>query len=525
MSPSSLQPGSRLGKYEIVAHIATGGMGAVYRATDVELRRTVALKVLPAHLAMRPASMERFRREARHAARLNHPNIVTLYECGYDPAQDAHYLAMEFIDGIDLGEHIIRKGKLSPEETRRILFQAAKALEHAFAQGIIHRDIKPSNFLLARSGEKMVVKMTDLGLAIREEDDDNFKVTREGSTVGTIDYISPEQAQDSRAADIRSDIYSLGCTAYQMLAGQPPFAEGGLAERIYKHMQTAPTDIREFSPKVSEGFWGILWKMLAKDPDDRFATPTDLIDALKRTPAEASRKKPAAPSRSGRQPGSKPTVRVTPPPGALASTVDQPHDPTPTPQSGDNVASLITPEQMRAAAAFHERAVQVLVEGGGLDYARQLLSNCMKLDPFNPTYRKTLRDLNKKQAGSGLGRWLGSLNVMGIKSQLRAARTSRDWRKVLELGEDVLARQPADVETHIDLATAAEELDLPNLAMWFLHQARDLVPDNVELLRTMAQMQENRREWKKALVLWQMVQQARPDDKEARHKIKELANS
>src|SRR5262249_35647323 len=155
------------------------------------------LKVLPTHLAERASVLERFRREARHAARLSHPNIVTLYECGYDPAHNLYYLAMEFIEGINLLTHIDRKGRLAPEETRRILIHAAKALEHAFAQGIIHRDIKPSNFMLARDGNKMVVKMTDLGLA-RAEDDDDFKVTREGSTVGTVDYMSPEQARDSQ---------------------------------------------------------------------------------------------------------------------------------------------------------------------------------------------------------------------------------------------------------------------------------------------------------------------------------------
>src|SRR5947209_1644101 len=154
MSSSILKPGFRLGKYEVLAHIATGGMGAVYKARDLELRRTVALKVLPAHLADCGQVLERFRREARHSARLAHPNIVTLYECGYDPDEDLHYLALELIDGVDLGEYIERKGRLEPEEARRILFQAAKALDHAFGQGVIHRDIKPANFLLARVGDR-----------------------------------------------------------------------------------------------------------------------------------------------------------------------------------------------------------------------------------------------------------------------------------------------------------------------------------------------------------------------------------
>src|SRR5207302_3495970 len=126
--------------------------------------------------------------------------------------------------------------QLKPEESRLILIQVAKALDHAFRQGVVHRDIKPSNILLARMGRKIVVKLTDLGVS-RVTDDDEFKLTQEGATVGTVDYISPEQARDSSAADIRSDIYSLGCTGYHMLAGKAPFAAGGLAERVYKHME------------------------------------------------------------------------------------------------------------------------------------------------------------------------------------------------------------------------------------------------------------------------------------------------
>src|SRR5260370_24408995 len=133
-----------IGKYEVISHIATGGMGAVYKARDVELQRDVALKILSPEMAAKPGLLERFRREARHAARLRHENIVAIYECG--ETGDTHFLALEFVDGIDLAAYIERKGKLDPEEARVITVQATRALVHAHSQGIIHRDIKPSNF-------------------------------------------------------------------------------------------------------------------------------------------------------------------------------------------------------------------------------------------------------------------------------------------------------------------------------------------------------------------------------------------
>jgi serine/threonine-protein kinase len=267
----------RIGKYEVVRHIATGGMGAVYLARDTELDREVALKVLPPTMAAKPAMLERFKREARHAARLRHENIVTIYE--QDEVGGTHFLALEFIDGVDLGEYISRKSRLDPEEARLITIQAARALDHAHRQGIVHRDIKPSNFLLTRPAGGLVVKLTDMGLA-REVDDDEFRVTKAGTTVGTVDYMAPEQARNSGAADTRSDLYSLGCTLFHMLAGQPPFPEGSLTERIYKHVETEPPDIRSLNPTVPEPLCYVLERLLAKRPEDRYQTPADLLQDL-----------------------------------------------------------------------------------------------------------------------------------------------------------------------------------------------------------------------------------------------------
>lgn len=281
----------RIGKYEILGHIATGGMGVIYKARDTALDRLVALKILPAELAAQQVTLVRFEREARAAARLRHENIVTIFEFG--EVNGTHYIALEFIEGTDLQAYINRKCKLDPEEARQIIIQAARALAHAHEQKIVHRDIKPSNFLLTRKDKRFVVKLTDFGLAIRHESDAEFRITRDKTTVGTVDYMSPEQARDSRSADIRSDIYSLGCTFFHMLAGNAPFARGTMPERIVQHMQAPPPDVRKLNPSIPAAFTRIINKMLAKKPEDRYQTPAELLHDLEH-PEQVAAKKPAA---------------------------------------------------------------------------------------------------------------------------------------------------------------------------------------------------------------------------------------
>lgn len=515
MLSTTLEPGFCVGKYKVLTHLATGGMGAVYKAMDLELRRLVALKVLKEDLARKSVVLDRFRREARHAARLSHPHIVTLFECGHDATLDLHFLTMEFIDGIDLNEYIKRKVRLEPDEARCILIHAAKALEHAYAKGVVHRDIKPSNILLARAGSKVIAKLTDLGLAL--VDDEEFKITREGCTVGTIDYMSPEQARDSRSADVRSDIYSLGCTGFHMLTGRAPFGEGGLGERLVKHLEAPPPDVRAFNPAVSASFYCVLLRMLAKKPEDRYPTPAALLVDLRRIPALVETKGGRATvlQRSGRR---ETVVDSDPAAPVLQEPVRQS-----IPSSAEPATPTTASQEQTRAAALYERAVQVLAQGGGNDYARQLLVNCLDLDPFAVPYRKTLREVHQQLVPGKVGRWLGALNVLAIKAKLHKARLSGAWHKVLEHGEEVLVQQPADVGTHLEMAVAAQNLKQPHLAAWLLEQGLERAPTTVSLMRALAQVHEQQQEWKAAVALWQQIDAIEPDHPTARHKINELS--
>jgi eukaryotic-like serine/threonine-protein kinase len=344
-SPSSGMGGRRnlrIGKYEVQAYIATGGMGAVYKALDVDLGRLVALKVLQPDLAHKPRVVERFRREARSAARLNHENIVTVYE--FAEINGTFLLALEYVEGTDLHEHVNRKGKLMPDEARAVTIQAARALGHAHGKGIVHRDIKPSNFLLTHKDGQPHLKLTDFGLAraVSQEELADTKLqaksgpaeyvarlTMLGTTVGTVDYMAPEQARDSSAADIRSDIYSLGCTLYFMLAGDCLFPEGTPSQRILKHLEEPPPDIRLISPGVPDSLLMVLERMLAKDPAGRHQTPGELLKDLEL--CEDLRPAPAPPL---------PPRRAVPPPLPSAAaavappTAEYSRKPSPTPEEG-----------------------------------------------------------------------------------------------------------------------------------------------------------------------------------------------
>lgn len=269
--------GRKLGHYELIEAIGSGGMAAVLKARDTELGRIVALKILPPEAARDPESVTRFKQEGRAAAALDHDNVARVYFCGED--QGLHFIAFEFVEGINLRQMIDRRGVLPAGECVRYMMQVAAGLNHAAERGVVHRDIKPSNILITPDGR---AKIVDMGLA-RQMDAElvNGGVTQSGVTLGTFDYISPEQALDPRRADVRSDIYSLGCTFYHALTGRPPVPEGTAAKKLRAHQNDAPLDPRELNPAIPDELAAVLGRMMAKDPARRYQTPTELIAHLK----------------------------------------------------------------------------------------------------------------------------------------------------------------------------------------------------------------------------------------------------
>lgn len=272
-----IEPGDMIGPYELLDLIGGGGMGQVYRALDTTLDRIVAIKLLPVPYATGSDTLTRFQNEARLSAQLNHENIVQVYHIGEDDG--LNYIVYEYIEGDNIRSLIRRSGVLPLIEALAYTIEIAQALTHVSDKGIVHRDVKPSNILVTQEGR---VKLIDLGLARLEKvtDDSAGDLTASGTTLGTFDYISPEQARDPRTADVRSDIYSLGCTFFYMLAGAPPFPEGTVLQKLLQHQGEPPPDIHQFRPELPVDIAPLLEKMLAKDPNHRYANPQDLIEDL-----------------------------------------------------------------------------------------------------------------------------------------------------------------------------------------------------------------------------------------------------
>jgi serine/threonine protein kinase len=281
-------------RYHVLRLLGSGGMGAVYKAEHRLMERHVALKVINASVMNKPAMVERFQREVKAAARLTHPNIVTAHDA--DQAGHIHFLVMEFVDGISLAQRVQQQGRLSVAEACSVIRQAALGLQHAFEQGMVHRDIKPHNLMLTPGGQ---VKILDFGLArlVREAAGPGTEaspdqpatgdgrragggLTEVGVLMGTADFIAPEQANDPRRADIRADIYSLGCTFYYLLTGNPPFPEGNALDKLVAHAERMPAPLKELRPEVTAELARAIDKMMAKDPGQRYQTPAEVANAL-----------------------------------------------------------------------------------------------------------------------------------------------------------------------------------------------------------------------------------------------------
>jgi len=269
-----------LGKYRLLSLLGRGGMNAVYLAEHSLMRRRCALKILPTKRLKDHSEIDRFHREAHAVASLQHSNIVRAYDIdmGLDGDVEIHFFVMEYVDGQSLQDRVERDGPLPIVDAANFIRQAAEGLAHAHSAGIVHRDVKPANLLVDRHG---VVKILDLGLAKFFDAGSSTGAVDEKPVLGTADYVSPEQALDGRSTDARSDIYSLGCTFYFLLAGHPPFPEGTLNQRLVSHQFQQPTPIVQKRSDVPEELASILDRMLAKKPSDRVQTAEEVAELLR----------------------------------------------------------------------------------------------------------------------------------------------------------------------------------------------------------------------------------------------------
>ncbi len=263
--------------YDILEPIGKGGMGQVHKARQRTLDRIVAVKVIRAELLDNPDVVRRFQREARAAARLAHPNIVTIFDAA--EADGIHFLVMEYVDGDNLGALVSSVGPLPVRQVCDWVRQAALGLQHLHERGLVHRDIKPHNLLV--SSDRKIVKILDLGLARLETDPRRrTRLTQLGMVLGTPAYLAPEQGLDPIRADVRSDIYSLGCTMYHLLTGQTPFQAASVEEFARQHQSAEPEAIAKLRPEAPADLAALVTRMLAKRPTDRYQCATAVAVAL-----------------------------------------------------------------------------------------------------------------------------------------------------------------------------------------------------------------------------------------------------
>jgi serine/threonine protein kinase len=265
------------GEYVVLEKIGSGGMGQVFKARHRPTGKLVAVKVLSADAVKNRRLIERFKKEARAVARLKHPNIVRAYEAG--KINRIRYLVMEYVEGENMLARVKRKGPLPIDECVRSVLEAARGLDYAHQKGVIHRDIKPSNLLRDKTTAR--VKVLDMGLArVDEPDEDEIRLTMPGQMLGTARFMSPEQVEDARKADVRSDIYSLGCTLYFLLRSKAPYSGETVAHTLMAHVSAPIPDLCKKRPDVPVWLGDVFQKMLAKKPRDRFQTMGELVETI-----------------------------------------------------------------------------------------------------------------------------------------------------------------------------------------------------------------------------------------------------
>jgi serine/threonine-protein kinase len=273
-------PGLVIAAYRVLDRLGQGGLSQVYKARHAEYDWTVALKLLKSEVLASAEGRHQFLQEMEAMARLNHSNIVQF--CDVDQAGETFFYAMEFVDGTDLGKYVGLSGPLPVPEAVDYIRQTALGLQHAHEHSLVHRDIKSVNLFLTKlPGQKHpLIKILDWGLASLRSPGGDAQGNGGQGLIGTADYLPPEQARSSQSVDIRGDIYSLGCTLYYLLTGQPPFPDGTVMQKVLAHQQSEPRPVESFRDDVPAGLSAVLKRMLAKNPDDRYQTPCAVTVAL-----------------------------------------------------------------------------------------------------------------------------------------------------------------------------------------------------------------------------------------------------
>ena len=292
---ADFSPGSLFGGYRIESFVARGGMGMVYKATQLALERTVALKLVAPELAHDPAFLERFKREAQLAASIDHPNILPVYEAGEIDGQ--LFLAMRFVVGTDMDSLIREERALAPERAAAIAVQVAGALDAAHGRGLVHRDVKPANVLIAEEYGEERAYLTDFGLTKNVATD--ARLTRTGQMVGTLDYVAPEQVQGG-SVDGRADTYALACLLFVAVTGQLPFDRPTDAAKLWAHINDEPPSAAALSPAVSSELDGVIRRGMAKSPGERYPSSGQFARAARAAATTAAPATPATPARLDR---------------------------------------------------------------------------------------------------------------------------------------------------------------------------------------------------------------------------------
>jgi serine/threonine protein kinase len=358
------------GEYVVLDKLGEGGMGVVLKAQHRRMNRLVAIKVLSSAAMKQAGAVERFHREVQAAAKLEHSNIVTAHDAGEH--QGMHYLAMQYVDGKDLATIVKDNGPLGVREAVEYILQAARGLQYAHGKGIVHRDTKPGNLLLDKEG---TVKILDMGLARIAGTEAALggpeRLTATGQVMGTCDYMSPEQAMDTHAADHRTDIYALGCTLYRLLTGHPPYQGETLMKILWEHQQAPIPSLCQARPEVPAELDACFQRMMAKEPGDRQQSMAEVITELESVLAVLSGHSATA---AADEPSSEVVAKTlaflqeATPRGTLTkqkkSTADQRTQPHISPEHGTGTNLL--GKVKRAFVAARRRPLLLLGIGGGL---------------------------------------------------------------------------------------------------------------------------------------------------------------